>query len=285
MVSWWITVKGSGSMNTKRLIVLGVAGVMAIVAALLARNLLGGGTPNVQASVAAQMPMSDVLVASTSLQPGQALTADAVRWQKWPSSSVDSTFITRASITSINDAVKGTVVRSPIISGQPITNTAIVHADAAGFMAAMLTPGMRAISIPINADSGAGGFILPNDRVDLILTRKVSGDSSHIVSSIILKNVRVLAVDQTFKQEKDTKTVVGKTATLELGPVQAELVARAVEQGSISLALRPLTDSDAALASNGPVTGSTGEGGDQISIIRYGIARESSAAPQGGKTQ
>jgi pilus assembly protein CpaB len=271
-------------MNTKRLIVLGVAGVMAIVAALLARNLLGGGTPKVEASVA-QMPMSDVLVASTSLQPGQALTADAVRWQKWPSSSVDSTFITRASIASIDDAVKGTVVRSPIISGQPITNTAIVHADAAGFMAAMLTPGMRAISIPINANSGAGGFILPNDRVDLILTRKVSGDSSHVVSNIILKNVRVLAVDQTFKQEKDTKTVVGKTATLELSPVQAELVARAVEQGSISLALRPLTDSDAALASNGPVTGNTGEGGDQISIIRYGIARESTAAAQGGKAQ
>jgi pilus assembly protein CpaB len=272
-------------MNTKRLIVLGLAGVMAIVAALLARNLLGGGTPKVQASVAPQMPMSDVLVASTSLQPGQALTADEVRWQKWPSSSVDSTFITRAAITSVNDAVKGTVVRSPIISGQPITNTAIVHADAAGFMAAMLTPGMRAISIAINADSGAGGFILPNDRVDLILTRKLSGQSAHVISSIILKNVRVLAVDQTFKQEKDTKTVIGKTATLELSPAQAELVARAQDQGSISLALRPLTDSDAAVANNGPVTGSTGEGGDQISIIRYGIARETSGAAQGGNPQ
>lgn len=266
-------------MNTKRLIVLGVAGVMAIAAALLARNLMGGGTPNAEAKIAPQMPMSDVLVANTSLQPGQPLNASQVRWQKWPSSSVDSTFITRASVTNINDAVKGTVVRTPIISGQPITNTAIVHANAAGFMAATLSPGMRAISIAINVDSGAGGFILPNDRVDVILTRKIAGSAGNIQSNIILSNVRVLAVDQTFKQEKDTKTVVGKTATLELSPAQAALVARAQEQGTLSLALRPLVDGNMPVARNDVGTG------DQVSVIRYGIVSEASGAAQGGNLQ
>ena len=109
-------------------------------------------------------------------------------------------------VASIDEAVKGTVVRAPLVAGQPITNTAIVHGDAAGFMAAMLMPGMRAVSITITADSGAGGFILPNDRVDVILTRKLDGNPPRVEAKTILADVRVLAVDQTFKQDKDTKT-------------------------------------------------------------------------------
>lgn len=269
-------------MNTKRLIVLGIAGIMAIAAALLARGMMGGGTPNVEAKIAAQMPMSEVLIASSALQPGQALAADQVRWQKWPTSSVDSSFITKDSVGSIDDIVKGTVVRSPLAAGQPIINASLVHGNAVGLMAAMLNPGMRAISMPINTDSGAGGFILPNDRIDLILIRK--GDSNRVSSSTLLTDVRVLAVDQTFKQDKDTKTVIGKTATLEVTPAQAEQVARAQSQGSLSLSLRPLVSDETSVASNAPVTGSSGdqEGGDQVSIIRYGIARDSSAIVQGG---
>lgn len=278
-------------MNTKRLIVLGLAGVMAIAAALLARGMMGGGTPKVEARIAPAVAMSDVLVASTNLQPGQALTAEQVHWEKWPSASVNSAFITRSSVASIDQAVKGTVVRAPLVSGQPITNTAIVHGDAAGFMAAMLNPGMRAISISISTDSGAGGFILPNDRIDLILTRK--GDANRVTAAVILANARVLAVDQTFKQDKDTKTVIGKTATLEVTPAQAAQVAKAQGQGTLSLALRPLTSSDAPLASNVPTsvsqhqTGLSGsdDGGDQISIIRYGVTHDASSVAQGGKPQ
>jgi pilus assembly protein CpaB len=276
-------------MNTKRLIVLGFAGIMAIAAALLARGMMGGGTPKVEAKIAPQIAMSEVLVANEALQPGQPLTADQVRWQKWPSSAVDSSFITHSSMASIEDAVKGTVVRSPMISGQPITTNAIVHGSASGFMAAMLSPGMRAISIAISTDSGAGGFILPNDRVDVILIRKGEGNS--VTSNTILTDVRVLAVDQTFKQEKDAKTVIGKTATLELSPRQAERVARAQQQGSISLSLRPLSDSDAAMASNASArnasaqNGEDGEGGNQVSIIRYGIAHDAAGMAQGGKPQ
>jgi len=277
-------------MNTKRILVLGIAGIMAIVAALLARGMMGGGTPKVEAKIAPAMQMSDVLVANGTLQPGQALTADQVRWQKWPASSVDSTFITRSSVGSIDDVVKGTVVRAPLTSGQPVTSASIVHGNAVGFMAAMLNPGMRAISITISADSGAGGFVLPNDRIDLILTRKSAGD--RVNSSTILTDVRVLAVDQTFKQEKDTKTVIGKTATLEVTPGQAEQVARAQTQGTLSLSLRPLTNTDASVASNAASTrtmshGSGGSGdndntGDPVAIIRYGISHDSSGIVQAG---
>jgi pilus assembly protein CpaB len=271
-------------MSTKRLIVLGFAGIMAIVAALLARGLMGGGTPNVQAKVAPQMPMSDVLVTNNALQPGQALAADLVHWQKWPTSSVDSTFITREAGGSIDNVVKGAVVRTPLAAGQPITNVAIVHGNAVGMMAAMLNPGMRAISIPINTDSGAGGFILPNDRIDLILIRK--GEANRISSTTLLTDVRVLAVDQTFKQDKDTKTVIAKTATLEVTPVQAEQVAKAQSQGMLSLSLRPLVSSDTAMASNAPATGRSGDqDGAPISIIRYGVSRESTAIVQGGAPQ
>jgi len=278
-------------MNTKRIIVLCVAGVMAIVAALLARGMMGGGTPKVEAKIAPQMPMSDVLVANGNLQPGQALAADMVRWQKWPASSVDASFVTKSSVGGIDDVVKGTVVRLPLMSGQPITNTAIVHGDASGLMAATLNPGMRAVSIAISTDSGAGGFILPNDRVDLILTRKA--DANRVSTSVILADVRVLAVDQTYKQDKDTKTVIGKTATLEVSLEEAEKVVKAQSQGVLSLALRPLVNSDAAVARNtlsskaGSRTpnGGDDEQGDQVSIIRYGVKRETSTPVQEGRPQ
>ena len=211
-------------MNTKRIIVLGFALVAASAAALLARGLMGGGTPKVEAKIAPPIAMSEVLVANSNIQPGLTLTPDMVRWQSWPASAVDASFITHAAAPSLDDAVKGTVVRVPLYAGQPITTLAIVHGASAGFMAAQLQPGMRAVSISISVDSGAGGFILPNDRIDLMLTTKTNDSPPRAKVKTILGDVRVLAVDQTFKEDKDTKTVVGKTATLELTPEQAELV-------------------------------------------------------------
>ena len=264
-------------MNTKRLVVLGIALVAASAAALLVRGMLGGGTPKVEAKIAPVVPMSEVLVAATPLQPGQPLTAAQVRWEKWPASSVDASFISHDAVSNVADVVKGTVVRVPLVSGQPITNTEIVHADAAGFMAAMLNPGMRAVSITITTDSGAGGFVLPNDRIDLILSQKLGGDPPRVRAHTILQNIRVLAVDQIFKQDKDTKTVIGKTATIELTPADAELVARAQGQGALSLSLRPLGDGAPTLAENVPVPATpaaeddTLGTADSVSIIRYGI--------------
>lgn len=273
-------------MNTKRLIVLGFALVAAIAAAFLVRGLAGGGTSKAIAKLPPPIAMSEVLVAAVGLQPGQALAADQVRWEKWPSNAVDSTFITREGVASTDDAVKGTVVRTPLVAGQPITNTAIVHANAAGFMAAILNPGMRAVSITITADSGAGGFILPNDRIDLILSQKLSGNPPQVRTHTILSDVRVLAVDQTFKQDKDTKTVIGKTATLEMTPDQAELVARAQSQGTLSLSLRPLSEAEAGARQKGqpaPVASAMGSDvGNGVEIIRYGISRDDAKAGAAG---
>ena len=256
-------------MNTQRVIVLGLALVAAGGAAFLVRGLLGGGTPPVQAKAAPAIAMSEVLVANANLSPGQALQPEQVRWQKWPTASLDPSFITHQAAGSEAQAVKGTVVRAPILAGQPITNTSIVHGEGSGFLAATLSEGMRAVSITISADSSAGGFILPNDRVDIILTRKPETTAGRGFAKTILSDLRVLAVDQTFRQEKDTRTVVGKTATVEATPEQVEIISGAGLSGQLSLSLRPLSDANSAghevaqkrrAAVDGP-----------ISVIRYGM--------------
>ena len=259
-------------MNPQRIIVLGFALVAAGGAAFLVRGMLGGGTPVVQAKAAPPIAMSEVLVASTNLSPGQALSADQVRWEKWPRSTVDPSFIIHEPSISEEQVVKGTVVRAMILPGQPITQNAIVHGDASGFMAATLSEGMRAVSIAISTDSGAGGFILPNDRVDVILTRKPDGSSTRGSARTILSSIRVLAVDQTYRQEKDARTVVGKTATVEVSPEQAEVLSGAVISGTLSLALRPLADGVASLddPAHKKRAASTYDG--PVSVIRYGMA-------------
>jgi pilus assembly protein CpaB len=259
-------------MNTQRLVVLGLAVVAAGGAALLVRGMLGGGTPQVSAKAAPIVAMSEVLVAGSNLEPGQALKPELVRWQKWPTASVDASFITHEAAGSEENAVKGTVVRAPILTGQPIVTTAIVHGDQSGFMAATLSDGMRAVSITISADSGAGGFILPNDRVDVIVTRKPEGNAARGFAKTLVSNLRVLAVDQTYRQEKDTRTVVGKTATVEVTPEQAEIIAGASVGGVLSLALRPLADSNVANADDPSRRRRSANADGPVSVIRYGMA-------------
>ena len=267
-------------MNMPRMLILAVAALAAGAAALLARSFLGGGTPAVAARPAPPpIETSEVLVASSAIQPGEPLNPGLVHWQKWPASSIDSSFITNRLQPSIAQAVTGTVARAPIMAGEPLSDAKIVHADGAGFMAATLQPGMRAVSIPITTESGAGGFILPNDRVDLMMSVMISDSPKRFSAQVVLSNVRVLAVDQTFKQDKDQKVVLAKTATLELTPAQARTVVRVQATGPLSLALRPLGDGGPAFASAQPAAqaaaaqpadedGSPGEG---VKIIRYGI--------------
>lgn len=254
-------------MNRSRVIILGLAGLAAIVAAFLVRGLLGGGTEKSAAAVA-QKPVSNtrILVAASDIQAGTKLTPASVRWQAWPQSAVHSSFITASNGADLTKVIRGTVTRARLIAGEPVTTTEIVHGDATGFMAAQLTPGMRAVSIGISAQSGAGGFILPNDRVDVLLTRPVPGGQRQFTSKTILSNVCVLAVGQTFKQSGDEKTVIGKTATLELTPGQAQAIARAQASGILSLSLRPLGD-------NASDQGDMSAVGNGVSVIRYGIVR------------
>jgi pilus assembly protein CpaB len=237
-------------MNRSRVIILVVAAFAAGIVALLVRGLLGGGTPDAKASIA----------------------PESVRWQTWPKSAVDSSFIVSNGNSDIASIVKGTVARAPMIAGEPLTETKFVHADAAGFMAAQLAPGMRAVSISISTDTGAGGFILPNDRVDVLLTQQISDTPRRFMTKTLVGDVRVLAMDQTFAQDKDQKTVLAKTATLELTPDQADLVARSAAGGTISLSLRPLGDNESADAEAAAKTHHAADGA--VTVIRYGISRD-----------
>lgn len=272
-------------MNTQRVLVLGVAALAAGAAALLARGLLGGGTEKVKAAVPLPRPATtEVLVASIDLQPGTALLPTSVRWQAWPKSSVDSSFISQAVASDPSPIVHGAVTRAPLVAGEPLTPSMMVHADSAGFMAAMVDPGMRAVSVAITTETGAGGFILPNDRVDVIITRQISDVPKRFASHTILTNVRVLAVDQTYKEVNDQKVVLAKTATLELSPYDAEQLDRSGAAGTVSLALRALGDGGtqqtpvastathtaAPPASAGPQQPGTS---DSMTIIGYGLPR------------
>ena len=270
-------------MNTPRLVVLGLAAVAAGGAAFLARGLLGGGTSHVAATPApAAFQTAQVLVASSDLVPGTGVTSDQVRWQDWPRKSVDPSFITGENNPNIDAVVKGTVVRSPIVAGEPITDAKIVHADTASFMSASLTPGMRAVSIAVSVASLAGGFIQPNDRVDLVLTSQSADSSKKFRATTILRDVRVLAIDQAF-DDKNRKPVSDvKTATLELTPQQAERVTRAQASGVLSLSLRSLVEQvadgrsrvQAARAKFNENKETDGSG--EVSVIRYGVMHSDS---------
>ncbi len=230
-------------MNIARVVVLGIA-VMAAGGAIIMVRAGTGANKAPKAAVEATTPTEDVLVASADVGPGQALDPQSVRWQAWPKTGVAPSFIIKTKQPDSAKAIAGLIVRSPLVSGQPISDSNTVHADTKGFMAATLGDGMRAISLSVSDKTGAGGFILPNDRVDVILTRDMGGNAKNFQSETLLKDVRVLAIDQVIQQGKDQQAVVGHTATLELTPKQTELMAQAEQIGVISLALRRLGDSD-----------------------------------------
>ncbi len=265
-------------MNMPRMVVLGLAVIAAVAAVLLVRSLMGGGTPKVAAMTPSPaIVTSEVLVASQPLQPGQALTPALVHWQTWPRSDVDGAFITHEDTPNLDAALNKMVVRAPIVEGEPISASKIVHGDAAGFLAATLQPGMRAVSISITTESGAGGFVLPNDRVDLLETEQISDTPRRFRARTVLTNIRVLAMDQTYKQDKDQKVVMAKTATLELTPDQARIVVKAQAGGPLSLSLRALGDNSnpAPVASNHHDDSDSGD--SAVTIIRFGLAPTAAA--------
>ena len=165
------------------------------------------------------------------------------------------------------------IARAPFIAGEPIREQKLVKADGSGFMAAILPAGMRAVSTEISPETGAGGFILPNDRVDVLLSKRERNpeqpNAGDVISSeIILSNIRVLAIDQAPKEKDGQTTVVGKTVTLELKPEQAETLARARQSGTLSLALRSIADIN--VAENRSDENSRRRG-DSVAVIRFGI--------------
>jgi pilus assembly protein CpaB len=257
-------------MNTARIVVVTIALGAGGVAAYLA----SGSDPKPQvAAPVAQLPTVDVLVAKADIPLGQPVGPGDVQWQTWPADTASGSFIKRTDRPDATTQIVGSIARSPFIQGEPIRDQKLVRADGSGFMAAILPSGMRAVSTEISPETGAGGFILPNDRVDVILSkhdknpdRASSGDV--VNSEIILSNVRVLAIDQTVEEKNGQKVVVGKTATLEVKPDQSESLARARQSGTLSLALRSLADANAPEVKTDEDRGAKREG---INIVRYGI--------------
>ncbi|MFL6818785.1 MAG: Flp pilus assembly protein CpaB [Bradyrhizobium sp.] len=256
-------------MNTARIVVLAIA----VGAGGIAAYLASGSDSKPPAEPVAQLQTVDVLVAKSDIGLGQTVTPDDMIWQTWPAATASNTFIRRNQRPDATTQIAGSIARAPFIAGEPIREPKLVKGNGSGFMAAILPTGMRAVSTEISPETGAGGFILPNDRVDVILSKReknttVSGAPDMVVSEIILPNVRVLAIDQAPKEKDGQNAVVGKTVTLELRPEQAETLVRSRQSGTLSLALRSIADinmvenrtDDQAL-----------KRGQTVSVVRYGI--------------
>jgi pilus assembly protein CpaB len=260
-------------MNTARIVVLTIAVGAGGVAAYLA----SGSEPKAPSEPVIQLQTVDVLVAKNDIGLGQSVTAEDVQWQTWPASTASTNFMRRNERPEAVKDILGSIARAPFIAGEPIREPKLVKPNGSGFMAAILPTGMRAVSTEISPETGAGGFILPNDRVDVILSKREKnpdkGSPDLIVAEIILTNIRVLAIDQAPKEKDGQNAVVGKTATLELKPDQAELLARARQSGTLSLALRSIVDINAP---EKPVD--VVKRGEGVNVVRYGIP--SPIAPQ-----
>ena len=237
-------------MDRKKLVLLVGALIVAIGTALVARSMFAGASaPQAQAAAVVEPQGPKVLVAQRALPTGTIITADAIGYQLWPEELVQDAYF----LDGEADVSKliGTVVRHPVTAGEPVTQGSLVSPGDRGFLAAALTPGMRAITVPVDAKSGVAGFVFPGDRVDMVLTQAVNGEGQALkASETILRNLRVLATDQSTEQTTvDGKTQVRafRTVTIEVTPTIAEKVAVAQTLGTLSLALRPLADSQGEL--------------------------------------
>src|SRR5665213_2569043 len=259
-------------MYTARIIVL----IIALGAGGIAAYLVNGSESNKAAPAipVAQLQTVDVLVAKSDIGLGQSVKPEDLQWQTWPMATGSSTLIRRSNRPNAVTEIAGQIARAPFISGEPIREQKLVKADGSGFMAAILPSGMRAVSTEITPETGAGGFILPNDRIDVILSKHEKNPDraaapDMVISEIILSNIRVLAIDQAPKEKDGQNSVVGKTVTLELKPEQTETLARARQSGTLSLALRSIADVNIV---ESRADDQTRKRGDSINVVRYGIS-------------
>jgi pilus assembly protein CpaB len=256
-------------MNRARIVVLTIALGAGGVAAYLASG--SDSRPPPPTEPVAQLQTVDVLVAKSDIGLGQTVTPNDMLWQTWPAAAASSSFIRRSERPEATKEITGSIARSPFIAGEPIREPKLIKANGSGFMAAILPQGMRAISTEISPETGAGGFILPNDRVDVILTRreknpdpKATGDL--VIPKIILSNIRILAIDQAPKEKDGQNNVIGRTVTLELKPEQATLLAAARQAGTLSLALRSIADVNQTEIAADERPRQRG-----VNVVRYGV--------------
>src|SRR3954469_2187792 len=242
-------------MDVKKIVLLVGALLIAAVTAVMAKNMFSGASaPEAQAGpVVPAGP--EVLVATRTLPIGTIIDAEAFRYQPWPQGLVQPAYYTRGEQGGDPQGLIGTVVRNEITAGQPLTQGAIVRPGERGFLAAALGPGMRAVTVGVSATSGVAGFVFPGDRVDLVLTQEVTGTGESDgpplrASETIVRNIRVLAVDQRLNARDEAGNQVAQTVatvTFEATPKIAEKIAVAQTIGQLSLSLRSLADNHAEL--------------------------------------
>jgi pilus assembly protein CpaB len=289
-------------MGSNRVVILVIAIAAAIGLMLIAHSILGRKPASAPVAVAApEKPMTQVLVAHKDLPVGTRIVAGDVVWQPWPADGVNPAFITdgqaaaptpqgavatmtqKATAVVSNggpmEAVYGAIVRAPILANEPVVQAKLVRDGQGGFMAVVLHPGMRAVAIPIGVSTGAGGFILPGDRVDVMQAKQLTGAAAaqggYSVQTL-LKNIQVLAIDQASEPPKGAQSMVGAVATLEVPAGDEEILAKAKAQGEVVLALRSYAD--AGGASGRAVVAAKQATGD-VHIYRGGVATDTMVTP------
>ena len=237
-------------MKPARLIVLFIAVAAGGIAALLAGRS-DQSPPSETPAPVAQLQTTEVLVASTDIGMGNLVGQQDLRWQTWPAEAANGSanFIRKSERPEAIGQLTGSIARVPFSTGEPIREAKLIHANGSGYMAAILPGGMRAVSIDISPERGVSGFVLPNDHVDVILSRhdkeaeKNNGGTDVLISETIMTDVRVLAIGKTVEEKSGEHTVDGTVATLELSPSETERLSLARQLGTLSLALRSLVDS------------------------------------------
>jgi pilus assembly protein CpaB len=239
-------------MDAKKVILLIVALFVAGGTAFMAKSMFStAAAPQVQAAAIPQkIEGPEILVATRALPVGTIIEADSFRYQPWPKDLIENAYYLKGEADPAS--LTGTVVRSPVTAGQPVTKGALVKPGDRGFLAAALGPGMRAVTVPVSAQSGVAGFVFPGDRIDLVLTQTVDGGEGPALrtSETIIRNLRVLATDQrTSTEDAEGKQEVRtfSTVTLEATPRIAEKIAVAQTVGQLSLSLRSIADNTAEL--------------------------------------
>jgi pilus assembly protein CpaB len=240
-------------MDVKKLALLVGALVIAVITAVMAKNMFAGAGAQ-QAAAAPAVPLGPkVLVAKKALTVGTIIDPDSFAYQPWPKELMQSAYYVEGAPDGDPKKLLGQVVRYPITAGQPVTRGSLVGPEDRGFLAAALGPGMRAITVPVNASAGVAGFVFPGDHIDLVLTQAVAGggDGPPLkVSETIVRNLRVLATDQRITDKNADGKIEVRTfanVTLEVTPRIAEKIAVAQSLGSLTLSLRSIADNASEL--------------------------------------
>lgn len=263
------------AMKRAQLIGIAVAGVAGLGAFVMVKGMVS--RPVKTEKVEVKVNKTNVLVARADIGLGQIANETMFRWQEWPADAVTPALLTdRTSPRAMNE-LSGAIARAPILAGEPITTKKLIKSGQGGVLAAILPPGMRAVSTKIKEETAVGKLILPNDHVDVILTRTMRGKSGteEHTSDTLFSNVRVLAIGQQIENKEGKKSAEGSanTATLEMTPRQAELLALANSMGEISLSLRSISDlsADAGNGIGEQLGKKKSDTSNAIKVLRYGV--------------